>query len=186
MNNDNDIFVGDDDHAKIPESLDYRLRCATKRTDLPDDVIRLLSAAYYELWLGMERVQVLRDKYDSLLDTNVELEARNKNLKEGFEGGCHLCEVIGERNQLLRESISAAWAANEELEKKNAELEQERDEARRLYCEEWAFTIELERGEAGDPRDLANERKWDCYNTQRAKSEEAMNKIAELDEEMGL
>jgi hypothetical protein len=66
------------------------------------------------------------------------------------------------------------------------QLIEERDEARRLYCEEWAFTMELERGEAGDPRDLANEKKWDCYNTQRAKSEEAMNRIAELDEEMGL
>jgi hypothetical protein len=42
-------------------------------------------------------------------------------------------------------------------------LTKERDEARRLYCEEWAFTIELERGEASDPRDLANEKKWDCY-----------------------
>jgi len=40
---------------------------------------------------------------------------------------------------------------------------EERDEARRLYCEEWAFTIELERGEASDPRDLANEKKWDCF-----------------------
>ena len=51
----------------------------------------------------------------------------------------------------------------ESLVAKCEELTRERDEARRLYCEEWAFTIELERGEASDPRDLANEKKWDCY-----------------------
>ena len=42
-------------------------------------------------------------------------------------------------------------------------LRDERDEARRLYCEEWAFTIELERGEPGNPFDLAAEKGWDCY-----------------------
>ena len=51
----------------------------------------------------------------------------------------------------------------QELIAKCEELTRERDEARRLYCEEWAFTIELERGEAGDPLELANEKKWDCY-----------------------
>lgn len=52
---------------------------------------------------------------------------------------------------------------NQKLTLENELLRRERDEARRLYCEEWAFTIELERGEASDPRDLANEKKWDCY-----------------------
>ena len=52
---------------------------------------------------------------------------------------------------------------NQKLTLENELLRKERDEARRLYCEEWAFTIELERGEASDPRDLANEKKWDCY-----------------------
>jgi cell division septum initiation protein DivIVA len=176
MNNDKNIFVGDDDHAKQQEPLDYRLRAATKRTDLPDDVIRLLADAYYEVYLGRERVQVLRDKYDSLLDTNVELEARNKNLKEGFEGGCHLCEVIGERNQLLRESNKAAWAANEEMEKKNAELlgnteelRQQRDEARRDVCDMMHITGFL----AGD---YAASRGWDCFpDRKRNVSDEVKN-----------
>lgn len=52
---------------------------------------------------------------------------------------------------------------NQKLTLENELLRRERDEARRLYCEEWAFNIELERGEASDPRDLANEKKWDCY-----------------------
>lgn len=139
MDNDNN-FVGDDDHAKNPEPLDYRLRCATKRTDLPDDVIRLLADAYYEVFVGRERTQVLQDKNDSLLATNEELEARNKNLKEGFEGGCHLCEVVAENSNRVRDSYNAAWAANEELEKKNAELERERDEARKMYLSNVAAT----------------------------------------------
>lgn len=42
-------------------------------------------------------------------------------------------------------------------------LRDERDEARRLYCEEWAFTIELERGEESHPPDLAEEMGWDCF-----------------------
>jgi cell division protein FtsB len=142
---------------KNNEPIDYRLRAASKRTDLPDDVIRLLADAYYEVWLGKERVQVLQDKHDSLLATNEELEARIKNLKEGFEGGCHLCEVIGERNQLLRESNKAAWAANEELEKKNAELEQERDELRREIC---GYSYD-------DPRGVARDRGWDCFKEEQ-------------------
>lgn len=108
MNNNNDIFIGDDDHAKIPDPLDYRLRCATKRTDLPEDVIRLLADAYYEIWVNKERVQVLQDKCDSLLSTNVELEVRIKTIKEGFEGCCTACEPVGEMNNKLREERDEA------------------------------------------------------------------------------
>jgi hypothetical protein len=154
---------------KSQEALDHRLRAATKRTDLPDDVIRLLADAYYEVWLGVERVQVLQDKHDSLLSTNEKLEARIKNLKEGFEGGCHLCEVIGERNQLLRESNKAAWAANEELEKKNAELlgnteelRQQRDEARRDACNNHALVMDESDFEKVALR-YAEENGWDCF-----------------------
>lgn len=61
------------------------------------------------------------------------------------------------------ETIEDIMMRNQKLTLENELLRKERDEARRLYCEEWAFTIELERGEASDPRDLANEKKWDCY-----------------------
>jgi hypothetical protein len=170
MNNNNNFF-GDDDHACLPEPLDYRLRVATKRTDLPDDVIRLLSEAYYELCLVKDTANMLRDHRDSLLSTNEELEARIDSLKEGFEGGCHLCEVIGERNQLLRESNKAAWAANEELEKKNAELTEQRDEARRMVCFDEAAVLSY--GENGVPyhpsvaHKIAEDRRWDCFKEVR-------------------
>jgi hypothetical protein len=77
-----------------------------------------------------------------LVVENQALRLQIEELKNGFEGSCMACEPVGELNKKLRV---------------------ERDEARRLYCEEWAFTIELERGEASDPRDLANEKKWDCF-----------------------
>ena len=93
---------------KNDQPLDYRLRVATKRTDLPEDVIRLLADAYYEIWLGKERVQVLQDKCDSLLSTNVELEVRIKSIKEGFEGCCTACEPVGEINKKLRKERDEA------------------------------------------------------------------------------
>jgi hypothetical protein len=84
--------------------------------------------------------------------------------------------AMSERFRLTEELENARYE-NNLLAQKCRELEQERDEARRLYCEEWAFTIELERGEAGDPRDLANEKKWDCYNTPEAKTIKTLNGI---------
>ena len=111
---------------KNDQPLDYRLRVATKRTDLPEDVIRLLADAYYEIWLNKERVQVLQDKCDSLLSTNVELDARIKSIKEGFEGCCIVCEPVGEMNNKLRE---------------------ERDELRREIC---GYSYDDPRGVARD------------------------------------
>jgi hypothetical protein len=47
--NSDNIFVGDCDQYKSQDPLDYRLRVATKRTDLPIDVIRLLAEAYAKI-----------------------------------------------------------------------------------------------------------------------------------------
>jgi hypothetical protein len=131
---------------KNDQPLDYRLRVATKRTDLPEDVIRLLADAYYEIWTGKERVQVLQDKCDSLLSTNVELEVRIKSIKEGFEGCCTACEPVGEINKKLRE---------------------ERDEARRNLCLTEAAILSF--GPDGVPyhpsvaHKIAAEYGWDCF-----------------------
>lgn len=133
---------------KNDQPLDYRLRLATKRTDLPEDVICLLADAYYEIWVGKERVQVLQDKCDSLLSTNVELEVRIKSIKEGFEGCCTACEPVGEINKKLRE---------------------ERDEARQLFCEDRFHYGKHHRPVNGDlvvcttPQEIAADLGWDCY-----------------------
>jgi len=76
---------------------------------------------------------------EQLVLENEALRQQIEDLKNGFEGCCPACEPVGGMNKKLRE---------------------ERDEARRLYCEELAFTIELERGEAGNPLDLAAEKGW--------------------------
>lgn len=125
------------------DDIAYRLRCETKRTDLPAGVVQKFAEAYLAITI---------------------LQRHIKDLQEGFEGCCPACELVGEKNKTLRA---------------------ERDEARRLYCEEWAFTIELERGEAGHPPDLALEKGWDCY-LQRKKSDAALDELARLDEELGL
>jgi hypothetical protein len=87
--------------------LAYELRCATKRTDLPDEIVRLLSEAYEQL-----------DRY-----------------KNGYEGGCHACEIVAVRNQ---------------------ELLAERDEARREICNRTSYPDRT-------PETEAKMRGWDCY-----------------------
>jgi hypothetical protein len=36
---------------KTPSDLTHELRCATKRTDLPDEIVRLISEAYEDIEL---------------------------------------------------------------------------------------------------------------------------------------
>jgi hypothetical protein len=92
MINNDKIIV--DDHPNINEPLDYRLRCATKRTDLPDDVIRLLAEAYYEVCGFQKALGIVKDRCDSLLSTNEELEKKN-------------AELLGKTEELIRERDEA-------------------------------------------------------------------------------
>lgn len=62
------------------------LREQSKRTDLPADVIRTFSDAYAEI---------------------VRLEDRIKSLEEGFEGSCHVCEKVANKNDELRKRLEA-------------------------------------------------------------------------------
>jgi len=98
------------------QPIDYRLRCHTKRTDLPSDVLRDIGEAYAE-------IERLREE----LDTRIAM-----------------CDMRSE---------------------KIIELTNERDEARRMVCEEWAKQDGLpldwqgRRGAEG----MAEFVKWDCY-----------------------
>ena len=69
------------------QPLDYRIRCHTKRTDLPVDVLRDMGEAYAEI----QRLQRM------LAD-----------IKQGFEGCCNACEPVGEMNKKLREERDEA------------------------------------------------------------------------------
>jgi hypothetical protein len=64
-----------------------------------------------------------------------ELRQQVENIKNGFEGGCYLCEVVGEMNK---------------------RLQKERDEARREVCESEQYCVDRSREEAA-------RRGWDCF-----------------------
>ena len=96
------------------EPLDYRLRCHSKRTDLPPDVLRVICEAYVRL----------------------------------------------------------------------LNLEEERNEARRDLCDLYV---------KGQPsasnmtdKDYAAELGWDCFEQPKTNEQKAMDRLAQLDEEMGL
>ena len=69
------------------QPIDYRLRCHTKRTDLPVDVLRDMGEAYEYINDLQRRIQMLRD---------------------GFEGSCTACEPVGEMNKKLVEERDEA------------------------------------------------------------------------------
>jgi chromosome segregation ATPase len=64
-----------------------------------------------------------------------ELRQQIENIKNGFEGGCYLCEVVGEMNKKLLA---------------------ERDDARREVCESEQYCVDRSREEA-------RARGWDCF-----------------------
>ena len=76
------------------QPIDYRLRCHSKRTDLPADVLRDIGDAYAE-------INRLNRDYHAL-------RLQLQNIKEGFEGCCNACEPVGEMNKKLREERDEA------------------------------------------------------------------------------
>ena len=69
------------------QPIDYRLRCHTKRMDLPVDVLRDIGEAYAEIG---------------------RLQRMLADIKQGFEGCCNTCEPVGEMNKKLREERDEA------------------------------------------------------------------------------
>jgi hypothetical protein len=76
------------------QPLNYRLRCHTKRRDLPPDVLRDICEAYVKLLKLEEDV--------------VHLAHELNEIKEGFEGCCNACEPVGSMNKKLREERDEA------------------------------------------------------------------------------
>jgi hypothetical protein len=172
------------------QPIDYRLRCHTKRTDLPSDVLRDIGEAYEYINDLQRRIQMLR---------------------EGFEGSCTACEPVGEMNQKLREErdearrevcgfhhltgfLSGDYAASRGWDcfpnrhckfepsvkdfklflegqdkiflERIDRLTAERDEARQEICIQKCDSLgALIGGSPETPQDYAEERGWDCFNT---------------------
>jgi len=73
----------------------------------------------------------------------------------------------------------------QELEFRTAE----RDEARRIACRNEARlnSMMFDNPKYGDPRAIAESRGWDCFDEiQEEKRNAAMDRLSELDEELGL
>lgn len=62
------------------DDIAYHLRCETKRTDLPDEVVENYAEAYLAICI---------------------LQRHIKDLEEGFEGCCTACEPVGVLNRKL-------------------------------------------------------------------------------------
>lgn len=63
--------------------LDYELRAATKRTDLPDDIIRLLARAYGEIIANESTIYRLESQY------GVQYDRAEKMMKERDEANAN-------------------------------------------------------------------------------------------------
>ena len=86
------------------------------------------------LWVDHMGIQGTCAENSQLRKERDELRQQVENIKNGFEGGCYLCEVVGEMNK---------------------RLQKERDEARREVCESEQY--------CDGTREEAKSRGWDCY-----------------------
>ena len=80
-------------------------------------------------------------------------------------------------NAALREDLKASLEAHDEMRLEIVRLTKERDEARRESCV-WGSRTEM------GARSLAKFKGWDCFK--KEETQQAMNNIAKLDEELGL
>ena len=90
------------------------------------------------LWVDHMGIQGTCAENSQLRKERDELRQQVENIKNGFEGGCYLCEVVGEMNK---------------------RLQKERDEARRWVCQIGAKSKE-------EAETMAIRRGWDCYKNQ--------------------
>ena len=91
------------------------------------------------LWVDHMGIQGTCAENSQLRKERDELRQQVENIKNGFEGGCYLCEVVGEMNK---------------------RLQKERDEARRMYC----FMVENNARQYGaSAQSVAKQAGWDCY-----------------------
>ena len=121
------------------QPIDYRLRCHTKRTDLPADVLRDIGEAYAEII----RLSEEQDDTHALIETTGAILAA---IADALHGGA------------LPNGDLHSWHDLPELVEK---LRKERDEARREVCRDEAC-----RPSSSPPctaKQVADRRGWDCF-----------------------
>jgi len=120
-----------------------------------------------------------------------DLRTRLNEIKMGYEGCCHACEPVGAENCRLRELLNDTpediLMRNQQLAIENESLRKERDEARRIAAYQYA------KHHNGDEDTLVKNffefRGWDGFDVmlnKRQKQMMALDRLARLDEELGL
>ena len=91
-------------------------------------------------------------------------------------------------NKALKEDLKASLEAHDEMRLEIAQLRKERDEARRLACEYYTMEGSSSAGSEASCKHYstieAKTRGWDCFK--KEETQQAMNNIAKLDEDLGL
>ena len=87
-------------------------------------------------------------------------------------------------NAALKEDLKDSLEAHDEMRLEIANLRKERDEARRMYCDEKANPTGCAHTCREYATAIAFNKMWDCYDHEPP--QQAMNNIAKLDEELGL
>ena len=98
-------------------------------------------------------MQTVRDEFTRLQAERDEARQQVENIKNGFEGGCYLCEVVGEMNKRLQAERDAALAVVNEFVSDTTSKNQTPDhECEFLYnpetgkcdaCEAWGNYVGL-------------------------------------------
>ena len=118
------------------ESLDYRLRCHSKRTDLPIEVLRDICEAYDLIHEGRQVSVTPTPRTD--------IAAMQGFIDNDFDGGLMPASVVSSK-------------FSRKLEMEINQLRKERDEARRMVCE-WHGGLRVQH-----PQQYAEGRGWDCF-----------------------
>ena len=115
------------------QPLDYRLRCHSKRTDLPPDVLRDICEAYDLIHEGRQVSVTPTPRTD--------IAAMQGFIDNDFDGGLMPASVVSSK-------------FSRKLEMEINQLRKERDEARRMYCKCHA---------QAEAVGYAEGRGWDCF-----------------------
>ena len=122
------------------EPLDYRLRCHSKRTDLPPDVLRDICEAYDLIHEGRQVSVTPTPRTD--------IAAMQGFIDNDFDGGLMPASVVSSK-------------FSRKLEMEINQLRKERDEARRDLCDLYV------KGQPSSSnmtdKDYAAELGWDCF-----------------------
>ena len=177
------------------QPIDYRLRCHTKRTDLPADILRDIGEAYEEIGrLQKERNEARKDRAAYRIEIDRLIGQRDEARREvcgfhhltGFLAGDYAnsrgwdCFKDHPRGLGFPPSVNDFKIFLEGQDKifldKIDRLTAERDEARREVCQLMRADDYNEPFD-GTVFECATHRGWDCFNAPEGKLDKTLNGV---------